>query len=489
MELDFGQRATGALLLMIARERRRCAARRAGRKAKRRGRSAVPGVTLSRWTMSYIAAALVALVVAEALMAAGFGHPAASLRGAETLLVVHLVTIGWLSLLMLGALFQFVPVLVARPLHSDRVAGVVLLGLLAGLAALAAGFLRLADMVIVDLPFFQAAAALLGVGFALAIYTLGRTLDAAVSSGLPARFVAVGLVGLAATVMFGVIFAGVLGGGVAATLFLEIAAAGVPLHAAAGIGGWLTFTAMGVSYRLLAMFMLAPELERAGTRWVHRLGIAALGVTVLGGGAAAAAGADLAWVLAAAGLLAAAALVLYGRDVVHLYRHRRRRNLELNSRMAICAFASLAVAAALAAVTAARGTFENHVDAVVFLTAFGWLTGLGLAKLYKIVAFLTWLECYGPVLGKTATPRVQDLVDERRALPWFIAFFLSSWLGAAALLMGSAFLFRLAAAAMLVATFGIVVQFVRTRRLAEVSATLRLPAGACRPRLFLSTPH
>jgi hypothetical protein len=439
--------------------------------------------------MSFFAAALAALVVAEALMAAGFGHPAASLRGAETLLVVHLVAIGWLSLLMLGALFQFVPVLVAGPLHSDRVAGIVLLCLLAGLAALAAGFLRLADIVAIDLPFFQAAATLLGVGFAMAIYTLGRTLDAAASPSLSARFVAVGLVGLAATVMFGIIFAGVLGGGVETTLFLEIAAAGVPLHAAVGLGGWLTFTAMGVSYRLLAMFMLAPELDRTGTRWVYRLGTAALGVTVLGGGAAAAAGANLVSVLAAAGLLAAAAIVLYGRDVVHLYRCRLRRNIELNSRMAVCAFASLAAATALTAVTVVRGTFADHVDAVVFLVAFGWLTGLGLAKLYKIVAFLTWLECYGPVLGKTATPRVQDLVDERRALPWFVAFFLSSWIGAAALLMVSASLFRLAAAAMLVATFGIVVEFVRTRRLVDVTATLRFPAGACRPRLFLSIPH
>ena len=448
------------------------------------------GVTLSRWTMSYFAAALVALVAAEILMAMGFGYPAAAaMRGAETLLVVHLVAIGWLSLLMLGALFQFVPVLVAKPLHSDRVAGIVLLGLLAGLSALATGFLHLAGVVTVDLPFFPAAAALLGVSFAAAIFTLGRTLESAASPGLPVRFVTVGLISLAATVMFGIIFAGVLGGGVEAALFLEIAAAGVPVHAVTGLGGWLTFTVMGVSYRLFAMFMLAPELDRASTRWVHRLGAASLGVTVVGGGAAAAAGTSLTWVLAAAGILGLAALVLYGFDVVHLYRGRLRRNMELNSSMAICALASLAAAVALSLVTVVLGVFEEHVGAIVFLVAFGWLTGLGLAKLYKIVAFLTWLECYGPVLGKTATPRVQDLADERRAWPWFAAYFMSSWLGTAALLMSSASMFRVAAAALAIATVGIVVQFVRMRRLIDVTNDLRLPPGACRPRLFLSIPH
>jgi hypothetical protein len=42
------------------------------------------------------------------------------------------------------------------------------------------------------------------------------------------------------------------------------------------------------------------------------------------------------------------------------------------------------------------------------------------------------------------------------------------------------------AAAMLVATGGIVTQLVRTRRLADVKTESRLPPGAARPRLLLS---
>ena len=146
----------------------------------------------------------------------------------------------------------------------------------------------------------------------------------------------------------------------------------------------------------------------------------------------------------------------------------------------------LAGAAVLSIMLVMVGSFSDHVDAVVFLVAFGWLTSLVLAKLYKIVAFLTWLECYGPVLGKAPTPRVQDLVTEHRASKWFRLHFGAVWLGTAALLADAPEGFRLAALLMTAATCGIVIQIVKTRRLSNITAALRLPAGAAMPPLLFS---
>jgi hypothetical protein len=263
-------------------------------------------------------------------------------------------------------------------------------------------------------------------------------------------------------------------------------AEGLPLHAIAGLGGWLTFTAMGVSYRLLAMFMLAPDLERRTSRAALYLGTSALAIAIAGGVLAILAEGDLGLTLLAALASGLAALFLYGADVVHLYRARKRRLIELNSRMAALAFASLGASVALLLVLTISGRLDDEVGVVVFLVAFGWLTGLGLSQLYKIVAFLTWLECYGPVLGKAPTPRVQDLVSEPRAAKWFLLYFAGVWIGAAALLAGQPLLFRAAAAAMFAGSGGIVVQLVRTRRLAEVKAAPALPPRAQRPRLLFS---
>lgn len=444
------------------------------------------GASLSRWTLSYFGAALVALVAGEALVAAGYGFPAASIQSPRTLVLVHLIALGWLSLLLCGALFQFVPVLVARPLFSNTLPLPTLGLLLGGIAALISGFLQLDGQIELALPLFPIAAILLAAGFALVLWNLGRTLWSARPLPLPARFVVAGLFSLAAAVTLGIVFALVLGGSVTSSGLAELTALGLPIHVAAGLGGWLTFTAMGVSYRLLSMFMLAPELDRSTTQMNLYTGTAALLVAIAGGTAAICFEGPVDLVLVAAGILGLAAISLYAVDIIHLYCARKRRTIELNSRMAALALISLAAAVVAIVAALAFGALERQIGAIVFLLAFGWLTGLGLAKLYKIVPFLTWLECYGPVLGKRPTPRVQDLVVERRALKWFLLYYAATWSGTIALFLNENTAFRGAAALMVVATLGIIVQFVRARRLADIVSSERFLQGLRRPRLLHS---
>lgn len=444
------------------------------------------GVSLSRWTMSYFAAALVALLAGEIMMAVGFGYPAVAIASPDTLILVHIVAIGWLSLLMCGALLQFLPVLVAQPLYSNALAVPALVSLVAGLAALVLAFLQLGGRIDLGAPFFTAAAILLSLGFALVLYNLVWTMIASKTVPLPAWFVAAGLASVVATVMLGAVFSLVLGGVIQSGPLLALVGAGLPIHAIAGLGGWLTFTAVGVSYRLLAMFMLAPELDGARPKSAFYLGTAALAIVIIGGVVTVLLEGNLSLTFFAALVVALPAFAFYGFDAVHLYRARKRRNIELNSRTAGIALGYLAASVVLIVVLLAVGRLRDHVGAVVFLVAFGWLTGLGLSQLYKIVAFLTWLECYGPVLGKIQTPRVQDLVVEARAIKWFILYFVAVGVGAVALLADAPIAFRFAAVVMLVATTGIIAQLVRTRRLLDVNAEARLPQGVQLPYLLLS---
>lgn len=67
-----------------------------------------------------------------------------------------------------------------------------------------------------------------------------------------------------------------------------------------------------------------------------------------------------------------------------------------------------------------------------------------LAKLYKIVAFLTWLETYGPVTGRVPTQRVQDLVVGARAARYFVGYFVWVWVATVLLLAGRTQPYRIA---------------------------------------------
>jgi hypothetical protein len=446
------------------------------------------GVSLSRWTMAYFAVAIISLFLGEVLMVAGYGFPAVPIQAPQTLVLVHLIAIGWLSLLLCGALFQFVPVLVARSLYSNTLPLPTLLFLLAGLGALLAGFLQLAGTIDFAPSLLPYGAISLAIGFTLVLYNLGRTLWQARPLPLQARFVAVALVCLAATVTLGAIFSFVFGTTVHSDALLAIAGYGLPLHVSAGLGGWLTLAAIGVSYRLLAMFMLAPELNGRRPQAVFWLGSGALAVAILGGLASLLGNMSVFPTLFLGGALGAVAIALYLADAVHLYRARKRRIIELNSRMAAFALATLAASVALAVALLAHDRFKEQLCALVFLVAFGWLGGLGLAKLYKIVAFRTWLECYGPVLGKMATPRVQDLVVEARARGWFVVYYLAVWGGATALLASQPLAFRVAAAIMTVATLAIAAQLVRTRLLSNITAAAHLPEGVGRPHLLVCMP-
>lgn len=444
------------------------------------------GASISRWTMAYFAAAIAFLLAGTASMAFGFGLVTTSTGAPGTLAVVHMITVGWLGLLFCGALLQIVPVLAATQLKLPWLAVPALLSLILGLLALITGLLALGGHVEIDPRIASLGGVLLGLGFGLVALSVAVTILSKRAFGISGVLVLVGIVSLVLTVASGNGFAGLLSGVLTNDNLSSQLTALVPLHAASGLLGWMTLTALGVSYRLFAMFMLAPE-DRNSSKTVVFLAVSAI-VLLLTGFVVSTLGMNGQQViLFAAFCLAALLAVLYLRDVWRMFVTRRRKALELNSLAGLIALGFLFAGFLMLAVAQSASTDLPAGPAAFYLLGMGWLSGLGLAQLYKIVPFLTWLETYGPVMGRSAVPRVQDLVNEGKAIRWFAIFFASVGVGTCAILAGSDLLMQLAAGCQFVSVLALAIEFLRARTLAYVPDPLQLPSGALRPHLIFAT--
>ncbi|MGH7106903.1 MAG: hypothetical protein ACREFT_10375 [Acetobacteraceae bacterium] len=378
---------------------------------------------VSRWTPAIFASALVNLMLGLLLVISGLAWPAAPHAAPLSLAAVHLVTIGWLTLLMFGALFQFVPVITGRNLPSQRLPLVTLVGVELGLALMIAGFVFLGrgagPKVLLPAGGAVVLVSLLIGGAALLVPLLGKR-----PRPLSAGFVLAGLGFLLATVVIGICFACALSIPASRQHLAPLLGGGLEYHVLAGLGGWFTLTAIGVSYELLPMFMLAPHERGALGTAVFALAVASFAVALLAGLAQVFSG--LGW-LGIAGQVGeigiVIALALYLADVVRMYRGRRRKKIELHNRAAIGAFVSLGLAVLLGIAAAAAGRLALLSPVLVLLLLLGWLSGLGLTQLYKIIPFLSWLQHYGSRLGRGPVPRVQDLVNEARATGFFVLYF------------------------------------------------------------------
>lgn len=416
----------------------------------------VKGVRLSRWSMSYFMVAVVSLILAEGIWATGLANPIADVGSAWVLVGVHLTTIGFLTLMMLGALHQFVPVLTETELASQKWSGVTFFSMSLGLLGMIMGFLALPSTIAGGtLPeiswMLPAGGASVVAGVVVALLNLGVTLKRSWPWELPAWLVATGLAFLLLTVLAGLTFALAFAypGLFPPTWRIALAGGGLISHIIGGVGGWLTLTAMGVSYKLLAMFTLSNE-HRGVLGRIAYIGTA-LGIFVawLSYWVGATVGARAAWILILVGLAA------YLGDMRLLYRQRKRRQLELNARYGAIPLGFLAGLIVAAAIARLSGSLERIDLPLTFWALYGWLGGLALTQIYKIIPFLTWIDQFGSRMGKGRTPRVQDLVDERRDRYAYLVYFVAVILASVFLYLGWGLDFRIALGAMSIATLDI----------------------------------
>lgn len=311
--------------------------------------------------------------------------------------VTHLFTLGWITTAIMGALYQFLPVALGKSVASEKLAHITFGLHVAGVALMVSGlWLHHSRLLTIGI-------ALLAGGILCFLGNLVATLRGAQRKELTWWALALAALFLAVALAAGIAlsinrFTGFLGAAQPDALRVHI-------HTA--LFGWVMLVIVGVSHRLLPMFLLSHGAGDGAAWWAVRL-LAAGAVLVALFHHVPVLGRELPLLLLAAGLVA---WIVQARK---FYRHRHRPQLDAGLRLSAIAIVVLA----LTPVVLTRLALPGAPASARVLYAGTIVLGAALfvaAQFYKIVPFLVWNEHFGPLAGKRPLPRVAELFDAREA--------------------------------------------------------------------------
>jgi hypothetical protein len=339
---------------------------------------------------------LITAACAFALAAAGVASLAPELAGhyyhPRIVALAHTITLGWITLAIMGAGYQVIPVVLERPVWSTRLAWWQLGVLIPSIAGMVAHFY------LGTWPGLVAAALLVAAGIGMHLVNVGLTVRGA-TWDLTARLVALGYLSLGLTAAFGV----TLG---ADRLFKILPGDFFPtLHAHVHLAvlGWVAPMMLGVAARVYPLFFLASAPGLWSSRlqlWGLAIGVPALVLGLLGLPSLAAPGA----------FAVAIAVGAHGVWMMELAIERRRPTLDWGLRFVLTASAFLLPASCLGLAMALdwlSGPRAALAYAVLVLGGWVSLTIVGMSL--KIVPFLVWYRVYAPQAGRRPVPTMTQL--------------------------------------------------------------------------------
>jgi uncharacterized protein with PQ loop repeat len=325
--------------------------------------------------------------------------------------LVHLCVLGWLMPITLGALHQLIPVVFEAKVRSERIPWVALVLYVMGASGLIAHlWLTLFDSA------FVISAGLLVLALYLYLGNLGATLFQGGARTLTGAYVIAAFSYLA------------LAAGLGFALALHLHASYLSLdhlrllrvHAHAAGLGFFGLLIMGVSFRLLEMFLIA-YVKREDAGW---LALVFINVSLLALGAHHLLAPSSGWLVVSvvAAVLGIAAFLVQVRRV---YRARMRKRTDLPWRHTAASFSYLVIAAVIAAVTSTASLDsplqERLQLAYGFVALPGFIGSVIVGQLHKILPFLVWFHRFSPYVGLRAVPAASELLPEPpQRVQWFL---------------------------------------------------------------------
>jgi cbb3-type cytochrome oxidase subunit 1 len=327
--------------------------------------------------------------------------------------ITHLFALGWLCSVVMGAIYQLVPVALESKLYSEKLVLIQYALHVAGVTGMVLAF-HCWNMKLVGW-----AGSIFATGVCLFVYNIVRTLLRIPRRNVVALSVTSALAWILLTLTVGLLMAEAKTGH-ANFMFRFSPLGAMHTHAHLGVIGFFMMLIVGVSYKLIPMFTLSEVQSRARAT----ASIVLLNIGLTGSLFSILLQSPLKPVFA---IVIIFALALYGCELIAIIRARKRRALDWGVKYFLTAIALLIPLSIIALIlswshlpfNAFTGQLEN---AYGFLAFAGPITFAVMGMLYKIIPFLVWYGVYSSHIGKARVPALADMYSARLQMIAYLLF-------------------------------------------------------------------
>ncbi|MCF6205935.1 MAG: hypothetical protein L3J47_03430 [Sulfurovum sp.] len=183
-------------------------------------------------------------------------------------------------------------------------------------------------------------------------------------------------------------------------------------HVYAVLGGYVVLTIIGFSLILIPMFSLAHGFEEDYINRAFKLVITGVAVVFFG------ALFSIELLMWSGYLITLTGVVFYMMQIYIIAKLTVRKEWDIWAKSMVFAFGALGFAIVLGVVAFVTGK-ESFLHAAVWYLVLGFIASMITGHLYKIVPFLVWFERFAPLVGKEKVPMLHEMYPKEAASMFF----------------------------------------------------------------------
>jgi len=354
----------------------------------------------------------------------------------KILSLVHIMVLGWITMVIMGALYQLIPVVMEVKLYNEKLAlaSFILLALGTPLMVLSfwQSFIAINGLIMIGGTLVILSVILFGIN---ALMSAKRSTVRSIQN----RFIVTSIIWFFVAVYFG--FSIIVHPQIQQYNTLQI-------HVSMAVVGWFMQLVVGVSSILMPMFFIAHQLnERHLHRayWLINGGLILLNISLFFNFAS--------YVNLLATLVILMGFSFFFRYNFEAYRKRLRKSLDVGMKHSVLAFSLLFISLISGLASAASGylgmMWATKAQLVFgYSLIYGFFSALILGQMYKTLPFIVWLKLYQDKVGKFKTPLPADMHHTKVADAHYWTFLVGFFGGLVGILFSSYYVLVIAGIAL-----------------------------------------